>query len=141
MIVIVLDSSVVLKWSVDEPDSLAAEEIANSLVSGEIEALVPDLILYELTNALRLKVDFTPQAVERCLERLFDLGVEIIEPTPELMKHALMLARRLNTSVYDASYLALALAKGCKFVTADARFAAAARSSGACTLLADFERE
>lgn len=138
---IVLDSSIVLKWSVIEEDSPAAEEIADLLVSGEIEALAPSLILYELTNALRLKVGFAPQAVERCLERLCDLGVEIVEPTPGLMKHALTLARRLNTSVYDASYLALALSKGCKFVTADARFVAAAKSSGACMLLADFAPE
>jgi len=135
---IVLDSSVVLKWSVGEPDSPAAEGIADLLVSGELEALAPSLIFYELTNALRLKVDFAPEAVERCLERLCDLGVEIVEPTPELMRHAIMLARRLKTSVYDASYLALALSSGCKFVTADARFVKAAKSSGACTLLADF---
>ncbi len=135
---IVLDSSVVLKWSVGERDSAAADALADLVATGEIEALAPSLILYELTSALRFKTDFTPEAVQRCLERLGEVGMRIVNPTPALMKSAVVLARRYNTSVYDAAYLALAMSEGGTFVTADARFAAAVRSSGACTLLADF---
>ena len=138
---IVVDASVAVKWYIEEDDSALARTIALSIISGTLEAAAPDLILYELTNALRLKPSVPPDAVEHCLRRLGDLGIDIVEPTPKLMSHAIALARRYTTSAYDAAYLALALDRKGQLVAADARFVSAATPSAACTLLADFRPE
>ena len=137
---IVLDASVTLKWAIAEDGSDKAARILDLLVTGELRAVIPDLLLYEMTNALRLRTGFAPATVQRYLARLSGLGIEIVEPTPELMGNAIRLARRYDTSAYDAAYLALALDRRCQLVTADAHFAGATGVSGACVVLSDFER-
>jgi predicted nucleic acid-binding protein len=136
---IILDTSVALKWSVSEADTDIALRVLDALVAGQVQAAAPDLIFYEMGNAFRLKASFSIAAVQSSLSQVEAAGVEIVEPTPELLARAVTLARRYNTSVYDATYLALALERGWRFLTADARFVRATKGCGACVLLSDFE--
>jgi predicted nucleic acid-binding protein len=49
----VLDPSVVLKWFVNEADSGQALKLREEFYAGEREIVVPDLLLFEIANALR----------------------------------------------------------------------------------------
>jgi len=49
----VLDASVVLKWFVNEEDSDKAVRLRKQYYLGEREIVVPDLLLFEVSNALR----------------------------------------------------------------------------------------
>ncbi len=122
---LVVDASVAVKWLVDETDHLNARAL---LARGE-DLLAPDFVLVEVGNVLWKKLrrgEVTePQAVSglATLPRLYDR----LLPADLLIARALGLATELQHPVYDCLYLACAESAGARLVTADARFALAAR--------------
>jgi predicted nucleic acid-binding protein len=117
----VVDSSVALKWVVQEPDS----ERAELLSVARLEA--PDLLLVECANAPWKKVFRDELQVNEALESLVWLRQAPIhlEPTAPLLYQALELAAELKHPAYDCVYLSLALRNGVPLVTADRRFVSA----------------
>lgn len=118
----VLDASVVLKWFVDEADSVRALQLREEFYKGTREIVVPDLLLFEVANALRYNPGFTAEEIKRAIRTLFDMGLEVVAPTYSLVAEAIELAKSLDVTCYDAVYLALAEQLGFEFVTADERF-------------------
>ena len=118
----VLDASVVLKWFVSEKDSDKAEALRSEYYLGKREIIVPDLILYEVSNALHYHPDFEPLEIKEAIQTLFDIGIEIVTPTQILMSKAIDIASENIVTCYDASYFALARDLQTDFITADQKF-------------------
>ncbi len=138
----VLDASVVLKWFVNERDSNLAISLREEFYQGKREIVVPDLLLFEIINALRYNPTFTTEEIHEVVETLFAMGIEIITPTLSLLNMAVELARQFDLTCYDATYLALSEEVGFEFITADERFYKKVSSSQKLKvpihLLADF---
>jgi len=120
----VLDASVILKWFLQEKDSHLALDFKERYLAGEISIALPDLILYELANALRFNPNFKRKTVIDSLIAVIDLDdldIDITVPTPNLLKKALDFAFDNKISVYDSIYISLASELHYQFVTADAR--------------------
>jgi len=60
----ILEVSVVLKWFVDEEDSDQALRLREEFYTGKREIVVPDLLLFEVANALRYNPSFTAEEVK-----------------------------------------------------------------------------
>jgi len=118
----VLDASVVLKWFVDEENSDRALRLREEFFRGEREIVVPDLLLFEVANALRYNLSFTAEEIKEAVKTLFDIEIKIITPTYSLLAKAIELAKSLDVTCYDAAYLALAEELGFEFITADEKF-------------------
>lgn len=118
----VLDASVVLKWFVKEKDSEKADVLRNEYYQGSRDIIVPDLLLYELANALRYHPDFTADEIKEAIDTLFDMGIEIITPTYALLHKSIDISKENNITCYDAVYLALAEDLQVEYVTADEKF-------------------
>lgn len=118
----VLDASVVLKWFVAEIDSEKAEALRTEYFLGKRDIVVPDLILYEISNVLNYHPDFTPTDIKEALQTLFDIDIEIVTPTQTLISKAVDIANKNNVTSYDACYFALALELQTDFITADKKF-------------------
>ena len=118
----VLDASVILKWFVHEVDSVRALKLREEFYTGTREIVVPDLLLYEIGNALLYNPTFATDEIQEVLSTLFGMEIEIITPTLPLLGKAIELARSLNITCYDATYLALAEELEFEFVTADEKF-------------------
>ena len=74
--IVVLDASVVIKWFSDEEHTERALEIRTWYVDNRISVYVPDLLVYELSNALRYNPDFgvaDAQKADRVFLREFAL--------------------------------------------------------------------
>ena len=118
---IILDSSVVVKWFSEEEYTEKALAIRERIRMGEERVVVPDLLLYELANALKYNPSFDANDVSDALTSIFDMDLEIVTPIPEIINLAVALAFEYNITVYDAFYIALAKDLELTFITADRR--------------------
>lgn len=120
----VIDASVVLKWYF--PDEEGAEQALSLLrdhVEEKVELQAPSLIDYEVLNgvlvALR-KGRLQGEQMIHIVENFQKVAVHR-EEVGELFPRILSLSESYGRSAYDASYLALAEARGAGLITADRR--------------------
>jgi predicted nucleic acid-binding protein len=116
----VVDASVVVKWFLPEP---YAEE-ARRLRSQDLECAAPDLLLLEVPNVFWKHTIRGALDLATAQEAVKALGVAPIRlrTAESLFAHAFRLAIETRRSIYDCTYLSLAIQAGCPLVTADRRF-------------------
>jgi predicted nucleic acid-binding protein len=114
----VVDASVVIKWVVEEDGTAAALAVRRRAALSAPELLIPECanILWKKTQRGEMTKE-TALLAARLLERA---EIELC-PTRMLLEPATRLAIELDHSAYDCLYLALAVERGCQFVTADER--------------------
>lgn len=114
-----LDASVVLKWFVPEVHSDAARR----LLDAPHQYLAPDLLFPETGNAIWKKVrrgELTPEEAHRLVADLSRVAVDTVA-TRGLVADANALANATGRSVYDSTYVALAVRLETQLITADDR--------------------
>lgn len=120
----VVDASVVIKWFVEEPDSPAAHHLRDAHLTGAATLVAPDLLIYEVANALLHNPTFTVEDVQRSIERLYEIDVELLAPPAEVITEAVALASSKRLSFYDALYVQLARHLELPLYTADRKLIA-----------------
>jgi len=112
-----------VKWFVPEEDSEQAKQLKRDYENGETDITSPQLILFEVANALRYHpvVRLNEVDLVTAVESLKDLAI-IVEMDRTNWVKTFELSRTEGISIYDAAYLSLAELNGAKFVTADRRF-------------------
>ncbi len=116
---VVVDASVAVKWFNTEEFSEQAVAMRDDHVSGGLVLAAPSLIIWEVCNALRNSPDTGSNDVRKVLKDLWDLQMALFEPNPEWMDVAIGEAFDKGVTVYDSSYLALALHLRVPVYTAD----------------------
>jgi predicted nucleic acid-binding protein len=121
---VVLDTSVIIKWF-RQGEVLARPALAlrRAYLTGRISVTLPSLLAYELANVLRYKTDLSTEQIQAAVRSLFDMQMEWMLPAAEVMEQAVEIARGYDTTVYDATFAALAGALEATFVTADEQLA------------------
>lgn len=121
---IAIDSSVIFKWfDTTEDFHLQAKVYLRQHISKENEILIPDLLLYEITNAWATKTKLSKKDIEDNLARLERYSLKILAVNLELLKKAAWFSKKYHVSVYDAIYAVMAEEKECDLITADVKFA------------------
>ena len=123
---VVVDTSVVVKWILDEPDSKIALALLTEWTDKEVDILAPALLAYEITNVLYRRVHRDEMSLAKAKQALAKVILSELEldfsQDPALSTQAMELAHRFNLpATYDAHYLALAEREGCELWTADKR--------------------
>lgn len=115
----VIDASVAIKWIVEEEGT---DEALTVLGNARLSA--PDLLIAECANVLWKKVRLNEFSKDQAIvgaQALEQAEVELL-PTRHLLSSATALAVELDHPSYDCLYLALALERNRRFVTADRHF-------------------
>ncbi|MGD1015791.1 MAG: type II toxin-antitoxin system VapC family toxin [Roseiarcus sp.] len=112
----IVDASIAVKWVVDEQETQQALALRRNA-----RLMAPDLLVAECANILWKKAqrgelsheeaDLAARLLERC-------DIELV-PMRGLLRAATRIAIALSHPAYDCVYLALALAKGARYATAD----------------------
>ncbi len=118
---IVVDASVVVKWFVEEEGSEEALKLRDRYIDGEVEIAAPELITFEVLNALLYKGLFTEEEMAQIHEALEAYSFSLYPLRGDYARKTLELALRNQITIYDASYVALALVRGTHLYTADER--------------------
>jgi len=130
---LVVDASISLAWSLDDESDHRAEE-ALAIVE-ESGALVPTLWTYEVANSLTHFVRRSRIDTDRAKTIVSALGrldiVAVAPDAPAWFAETSALAVKYALTVYDASYLHLAIASKGKLASADKKLQAAALAEGA----------
>jgi predicted nucleic acid-binding protein len=128
----VLDSSITLAWAFEDETDAYAEAVADSLTASE--AVVTTLWPLEVGSALLVgerRQRTTEAKVTQFLRLLETLPIRSDEETTlRVWKDTLPLARRHNLSVYDATYLELAVRLGLPLASLDVSLKTAAAAVG-----------
>lgn len=116
---VVLDASIVIKWFHEEAGTDKAVKIQEQIARGEIRAIVPPLLFYEVANVLTLKAGSNIEEVISAHQVLENLPLQVVEVIHTTLEEAIRLASQHKLSVYDAVYVALAILSGAILITAD----------------------
>ena len=133
--IVVPDASVILKWVLppkDEADVDKALALRDSIVSGGVRALAPDMWIYEVGNLLARRF---PDRAADLIDSLLRFDLAIARRSRPWLRRTLELTQRYGVTFYDAAYHAHAIVERGVFVTADARYFRRAGEAGAIMLL------
>ena len=136
----VLDASVVSKWYYDknEEDLYNASFIYNILQSENYVFFAPDLLVYELLNIYRTKLELTNEKINKILKELYD-SIVILGINKNTFSKAFLFARNLNVSLYDSIYLSLSEDLDAFLITADKKlFESVKDTNKKVIMLSDF---
>lgn len=115
---IILDTSVVLKWFVDEEGSDTAREYLQDFLAGKYQILLPTLLYYELGNAC-LQNSIPADEIGKIMILLQKLAFEVEDIGYAAFRKIYQNASEYNLSFYDASYVTLMQKYDCALITAD----------------------
>ncbi|XLZ69860.1 type II toxin-antitoxin system VapC family toxin [Massilia sp. SR12] len=132
---LVLDASMILAWQFARQDSLekaCASRLRDHLA--DFELMAPAFLHLEVANGLLVaerRGVLTLAQAEEFLQAVdaLPLGIEAVSPVLQ-RRQVLHRARLCGLTVYDASYLDLALRTGAILATFDRQMAAAMRAVG-----------
>lgn len=119
----IIDTSVAVKWfSKFENDTENALKLRQQMLDSICSITVPDLLIYELANALKHNPNFTSKDVKVALDSIFNMGIEIRKADSLVIAHAIDIAFKFSVTVYDACFMALSQIEKIPFLTADYKF-------------------
>jgi len=121
---LVVDASVVAKWYLPETLSDRADALQQHAIAQELHLVAPDLLYYEVGNALWKRVrtqTLTAGEAQTLLAQLLALPIRRVS-SYALAGAALEIAVQTGRTIYDAAYLAIAESLETRLITADERF-------------------
>ena len=122
----IVDVSVGAKWAspeIVEPLADRADRFLRAYVEGTVQFVVPDLFWIEIGNFLwkaAKRGEITAVLARRGLEAMLNRDFPTV-PSRAVLPEALKIAVDFGRTVYDSTYVALAVATGNELLTADER--------------------
>lgn len=123
---IVVDSSVAVKWFKEEDHTAEALKLREGHIKGDFILAAPELLLYEVANALRYNRDLGSEDVAKAVEELLELQLRFIPMEKDWAKNASDIAFKKALTFYDAAYISAAKYLNAPLYTADKKILGAA---------------
>lgn len=120
---LVCDSSVAIRWYLDQVGYPAARELLGRAVAGDVVLAAPTVILWEAGHVLLTKGVRSGRMTGEDLDDALRVVRELCELVDVAPERAGALARELGAAYFDGAFAAVALDRGLPVVTADVRFA------------------
>ncbi len=121
-----MDASVGARWAtpqIIQPLATQAHRFLRAYVEGTIQVVVPDLFWLEIGNFLwkaAKRGEITALLARRALQAMLNRDFPTV-PSRAVLPEALKIAVDFGRTVYDSTYVALAVATGTELITADER--------------------
>ncbi|MBI2641788.1 type II toxin-antitoxin system VapC family toxin [Candidatus Roizmanbacteria bacterium] len=116
---VVVDSSVVVKWFVEEAGSQDARKLLRKHENETITLFAPDILILEVMNGLFFKAAFPKNELEGVLEKLFQAELQLISLEEGLVQKTLELVVKERITFYDGLFITLARELECPLITND----------------------
>jgi predicted nucleic acid-binding protein len=116
---LVIDASVAVKLFNEESGTKEMENLLARCFEGKVELYAPDLLIYEVANALYKGVKLDADKITAAIETLYNSPIQFFSPEKLLATSAVSLMVRHNITFYDAAYAALARVLHVPLLSAD----------------------
>ncbi len=116
---VVVDASVVVKWFVEEEYTREALMLRDAYREGLVDLIAPSLLPYEVLNALKYSGAFGEDELKDIAGILDSLQITLYDIEGDYSAETVKVAMRKGLSIYDASYVALAVIERAMLYTAD----------------------
>ena len=81
--------------------------------------VAPDILVYEVTNALAYNPLFNKDKVNMAILSLYEMDIKLVEPYIGILFESSKLHFSKNITIYDSIYIALAKYINAQYITAD----------------------
>ncbi len=119
--VVVADASVVVKWFVEEEHTGDALRLRDDYIDRVVDVVSPDLMPYEVINALRYNPAFGENQLVDAAKALEKFSLWLLPLEGELAVKSVENSFRYGVSIYDSAYLSLGIVRDAPVYTADQR--------------------
>ena len=129
----VLDASYAMSWAFHDERTPARDAAQDSLADGKAQAVTPGLFSFEIANVLLVaerKGRLTRVQTEEFAAMMGTLAITLADSTLAATFDLTHLARQHQLTIYDTSYLRLALNEGLPLATLDGSLQKAAKKCG-----------
>jgi predicted nucleic acid-binding protein len=137
---VILDTNIIVKLLLDEPDSQEAYKLFAHLQQEGYRVSAPDYMRLEVYSVIRKteeRGEIGDKDARRARDLLQELLVEYVLLDDDLLNQSYQFAQKMGLYVvYDCLFLSVALRKEATFVSNDTKFISAARTlyPSVCTL-------
>lgn len=116
---LIIDTSVALKWlnQDNEQNIDHADKILEDAKNGRVEILAPELLKYEIGNALLYGKRIENKDIKQLLSIFYSLPINFVAENTELGNSTYILANNLGITYYDASFISIAKQYGATLIT------------------------
>ena len=122
--IVVIDASAVTKWFVKEEYSADAVKLRDDYVNRLIDIAAPELLPFEVLNALRYNPEFGEKDLKETAKALEEYSLWLFPTLGKLAEKTIENALKYGITIHDSSYLSLAELESKSFYTADERLLA-----------------
>ena len=119
----VIDSSVIIRWYVDQVGHEHARRVRSELLAGSVRLEAPEICRWEISNVLRKKGAgrLTADDIVTAVMDIEVLGVVLHTAGPPDVSRIIRLSVNYGISIFDAAFVDLSLRTGLTLLTADIR--------------------
>ena len=115
----VIDASVAVKWFSQEAHRLKAIKILKKLEHDQYHLIAPELLLYEVTNALWKGKRLNSEDIKSVVNDILNMGIEYYQLDKFLSFQAIDFMIKYDLTFYDAVYGALAFSVNIPLISAN----------------------
>lgn len=137
--VVVADASVIVKWFVDEEDTKKALALRQDYIDGKVDVACPNLLPYEVLNALRYNPEFGQEQTGVAAKALAQYQLWMYPISGELATLCIKNSYAYGMSLYDSTYVSLAEYLDSPLYTADKKILDKVGKSGRFKHISDFK--
>jgi len=105
----ILDSSVIFKWFSYENEKNVdkALSILDMYRENKLEIIIPELVIYEVSNALRYNNNFSSIETRKIISTLINMELNMIGLSNRVIDSTIRIAYEENITIYDAVFISL----------------------------------
>lgn len=117
---LVVDASVVVKWFLIEEWREESIVLRDDYIEGKTRLIAPSIMPFEVLNAVRYsRRDIHGKILQNIAESLSLYNIRLYNLVGEYAKNVSRISLEYNITIYDASYVALAMQEETLLYTAD----------------------
>jgi predicted nucleic acid-binding protein len=139
--IVVADASVITKWFVQEEYSINALKLRDDYINRLVDIAAPELLPFEVINSLRYNPEFGEKDIKESAKALEKYNLWLFPMLGKLAEKTIENALKYGITIYDSSYLSLAILESKTLYTADKKLLTKLKDNHSVRHISEYKRK